>query len=106
MKTTCRSDIHCRIGVMHPMKAPQKWNAVIHAMPGIHPEVQQDEGAQQMCPRWHRHPMEESKLLLFGPMRDREPKCNTQHTVKNGVDCTQRQVPHGVACPLPWGAHK
>src|SRR3954470_14456673 len=50
MKARGRRDIEIAFGVMHAMKAPEKMNAVVQPMPGIHPGIENQKRGDDSRP--------------------------------------------------------
>ena len=75
--------------MMGSMKAPQEWDAVIQAMPKIHPCVEQEKRADHMRPIRQRQAIQQSEIVSLSPLRSRPPQRDKNETGEQRVEDTQ-----------------
>jgi hypothetical protein len=73
---------------------------MIHSMPAVHPEIEQDESAWQMCPGGKFNPMKQAESVLFGPMRNGQPQADTHKPVESRIQSSESEIPQPVPRPV------
>ncbi len=100
-------DIHAGIGMMDAMEAPEKRHAVVEAVPGVHPEVEEEKDAGEMGPGGKLQPVredvEEAEAMGFGPAGDGPPEGDGEGGGKGGIEDAEGEIAQGVDGALPGG---
>lgn len=97
VKTMGGGDIHAGIGVMNAMEAPEERDAVVEAVPGVHPEVDEEEGSDEGGPSGQSEPIEKSEVVGLSPVGSGPPKCDADEGVEGGVDKAEGEIANAVA---------
>src|ERR1043166_9754079 len=71
MKSEAGGNIEIGIDVMHVVKTPEKWDAMIGDVPIIEGEVHQEKAERELERRRQRHQMDHAKSLRIRPMQRR-----------------------------------
>ena len=56
------------------MKAPEKGNAMVQAMPKVHPGVEEENCSEEMRPARQRPPIQQSEVVGTCPLRSGPPE--------------------------------
>lgn len=99
-------DIHEWVGVMNAMEAPEERDAVVEAVPGVHPEIDEEEGGDEGGPGRQCEPVQKAKGVGLGPIRGGPPEGNANGGVEGGVDETEAKIAGGVANAVGGAVHE
>ena len=87
-----RRDVHRRITMVHPVEPPEEGDPMICPMPGIHPEVEEENCQSERQPPWKLQDPEEPYALLLGPDLHHNENCAEKNGYEKSIPGPQHQV--------------